>query len=80
MKNEVFSLGMPRRMLGQWAKEEIVETIDDMIREKSRAMDYDESNAMTNQRNRVAKFLDQPTKKLNEIMSSSRPNDWDSIL
>jgi hypothetical protein len=65
--SEVFSIGMPRRMLGQWAKEEIVDAIDAMIREKS-DLDYDESNSLINQRNRVAKFLDQPTRKLNEII------------
>ena len=75
----MMSIGMPPRMLGQWAKEEIISSIDEMIRASDSDWDFDERNAIITQRNRVAKFLDQPSMKLAEILNTGCVNSSTSL-
>jgi hypothetical protein len=58
--------GMPASELKVWAREEIMDAIDAMIADKKheggRVIDLEDELALQKERDRVAKFLNRPTK------------------
>lgn len=61
-------MAMSASDLKKWAREEILDAIDELIKEKEEYgnlgthVDWDDLTALKKERNRIAKFLDLPEK------------------